>query len=85
MYYVVFVRDPSGKVQSGSVVGKAITLAEAKSKRMVSGDLVFRENGHIEPSLEWLWEAEKKDEFSYAQKCIKKKYFFPGRFPRIEQ
>jgi len=50
MYYVVFVRDPSGKVQSGSVVGKAITLAEAKAKRMVSGDLVFRENGHIEPS-----------------------------------
>jgi hypothetical protein len=83
MYYVIFVRDPSGKVQTGSVVGKAITLAEAKSKRMVSGDLVFREDGHIESSIEWLWDTEKKDEFSYPRKCIKKQYFFPGKFPRM--
>jgi hypothetical protein len=81
MYYVFFVKDPSGKVQSGAVVGKAPTLAEAKAKRMVSGDLVFRDSGHIESSFEWLWDSEKNDELCYARKCIQRKYFFRGRFP----
>jgi hypothetical protein len=83
MYFIVFVRDQAGRKQNGTVVGHARSLEEAKKRRMVTGDIVFRQDGHIESSYDWLWDSEKENELAYARRCIQRQYVYNGPFPRI--
>lgn len=48
------------------------TLAEARDKRVVSGDLVVYADTHqIVRSTEWLWDWELSNPNCYAQMAIK--------------
>lgn len=55
-----------------SRVGVATTLDEAREKRCMSGDLVVHADTHqVVKSPEWLWDWEKQDPDSYAQRAIR--------------
>lgn len=71
MYEVHFRRHLDSKEDFVCTAKGILTLAEARKKRRVSGDLVVHRGTHeIVMSEEWLWEWEKKDPHSYARKAI---------------
>lgn len=80
MYLIVFKRDGverKGLVQKVDykVVAKSATLAEAKEKRQISGDLVYTAEGVIVNNPEWLFDWEKEDPKSYAKNQMERKSF----------
>lgn len=66
---VVFMNDRS---QDRVVIAKNVPLLRARSHRVISGDLVVQTGTtKIVINTVWLWDWEKKDPNSYANRKIR--------------
>lgn len=66
-FIVAFIND---NTLEGVLLGVADTLEEARTKRKVTGDLVFHaDTCRINTSAEWLWDDERATPQCYAQRA----------------
>ena len=71
MFDIHFRRHFNSKNDYVEVKRNLDTLEQARDSRAVSGDLVvFAGTMDVVPSDEWLWDWEKQDSQSYAQRAM---------------